>query len=122
MLCWSTVLLLFGSDLSLLFAFEQAGQIPSAHSSHSSIKTEGGPASSGSTGSSVDSRGSRGPTGDLRDMISMYLPGDASNPQAQAQARMAAMTGHYPSHPTSAGVHPESGHHVGNSTVPLTHM
>ena len=96
----------------------QAGQIQPAHTS---IKSEG-QASSGSTGSSVDSRG-RGPTGDLRDMISMYLPGDASNPQAQARMAAMAQAGHYPSHTAASSIHQDSSHPgLGSSTVPLTHM
>jgi len=78
------------------------------------IKSEHSP-QGGSTGSSQG--GSNGPQergrpcpGDLREMVSMYLPGDANNPQNVA--RMAAMQQQY----QSAGVTDS------NNTVPLSHM
>ncbi len=90
-------------------------------STQSGLKGENGTSSPGSTGAgpTTDSRGGMPPsrgTGDLRDMISMYLPGDANNPAAMAQARMQSMQGHYASS-VGSGLD-----HSGSNTVPLTHM
>lgn len=50
--------------------------------------------------------------GDLREMISMYLPGDANDPNSQAAAHHRLMQQHYQ----------QSSEATGNNTVPLTHM
>ena len=76
------------------------------------IKTEGGQSSGGHGPGNPAVRGRPCP-GDLREMISMYLPGDAG--EQGAQARLQQMQGQYAhaSSAESAGV---------NNTVPLTHM
>ena len=86
----------------------QAGQLPGQ-----AVKSENG---QGTTGSGE--RGRPCP-GDLREMISMYLPGDAN--AQRLQAMQAAQQGQYgvPPPTTSPDSHPTSG--VSN-TVPLTHM
>ena len=66
----------------------------------------------------VSNRTERGQpcAGDLREMISMYLPGDANN--HNAQSRMAAMQGQYAASHAASGVD-----HTGvSNTVPLSHM
>ncbi|XP_014672641.1 PREDICTED: transcription factor Sox-3-like [Priapulus caudatus] len=75
-----------------------------------SVKNEPGPiSSSAAAAAAMEARG-RGHVaqGDLREMISMYLPGDANDPNAQHRLQM---QGHYQS--LGQGT-------VG--TVPLTHM
>ena len=93
-------------------------QAPVSHQ-HPGIKHESGSPQPGqgsqglSTAAAVAaSRGQRCP-GDLREMISMYLPGDANDPNAQARLQMAAQ---YSQHTSS------SENTAGNATVPLTHM
>ncbi|XP_035692771.1 transcription factor Sox-3-like [Branchiostoma floridae] len=71
------------------------------------VKTEAGPAAPTGT-PPADGRGRNPCPGDLREMISMYLPGDANDPNAQS--RLHSMQGHYQN---SVGV---------NGTVPLSHM
>lgn len=67
----------------------------------------------------TDSRGQVCAQGDLRDMISMYLPGDPTN--AQVQSRMAAMQGQYG--PSSHSSHSASSvDHNASNTIPLSHM
>lgn len=92
----------------------------SGHSAQGAVATHQGQA--------VDSRGRPCP-GDLREMINMYLPGDANSQQAQAQARMMQAQGYsmaahgvHPAHSAhpSALSHSESVAH--QNTVPLTHM
>lgn len=91
----------------------QSTQMPP--STAGSVKSESGSISSGAAAAAaaaaMESRG-RGhmAQGDLREMISMYLPGDANDPNAQH--RLQQMQGHYQSL-TQSGI---------GSTVPLTHM
>jgi len=76
------------------------------------IKTEGGQPSSAHGPVNPAVRGRPCP-GDLREMISMYLPGDAG--EQGAQARLQQMQGQY--------AHSSSSEGAGvNNTVPLTHM
>ncbi|CAH1780745.1 unnamed protein product [Owenia fusiformis] len=78
------------------------------------IKSEGGQGGP----PRVDSRGRPCP-GDLRDMISMYLPGDANDPNAQQRALQ--MQGQYAMSHQGSHTPPVSGGPE-SSTVPLTHM
>lgn len=89
----------------------QAGQLPG----QAAIKSENGQ----SAGSGSGERGRPCP-GDLREMISMYLPGDATNAQ-RLQAMQAAQQGQYPGVSAAPDSHPSAGGPVSN-TVPLTHM
>lgn len=80
----------------------------------SSIKSEPGSvvstSSSAASALAASKRAAEYP-GDLRQMISMYLPGDASDPSAQS--RLQQMQGHYQA--ATDGM-------AGSSVPPLTHM
>ena len=84
------------------------GQIKSEHS------PQGGSTGSAQGGATAPQERGRPCPGDLREMISMYLPGDANNPQNAA--RMAAMQQQYQQSATG-GVTDST-----NNTVPLSHM
>lgn len=114
-------------------------QAPVSHQlQHPSIKQESGsPTPPGAAPQSgltsaqaaavAASRGQRCP-GDLREMISMYLPGDANDPNAQARLQMAAAQAHHQAqqahqvHPSAYPTH----HSPSESTSPvnasLSHM
>jgi len=87
------------------YSMQAASQVPTG------IKTESSQSSSGHGSTSPAVRGRPCP-GDLREMISMYLPGDANDPSAQARLQMQGQYAHAQSS-EGAGV---------NNTVPLTHM
>jgi len=97
------------------------GMAPYMQPAHPQVKTEPGQQQSGqphpatAATAAMVRQGGKYP-GDLREMISMYLPGDANDPNSQA-ARMAQMAqaGQYP---ISSSTEPTSV----NNTVPLTHM
>lgn len=67
----------------------------------------------------MDSRGSQGQQrGDIREMISMYLPGDPNNPQVQQQ-RLQAMQQAVQYQSSAAAAATEG---MVQNTLPLTHM
>jgi len=77
------------------------------------IKTESGQSTGSTHGPGNPAVRGRPCPGDLREMISMYLPGDAGDSAAQARLQMQGQYGAHTSSADSAGV---------NNTVPLTHM
>lgn len=94
-------------------------QPPSAHSQMpqgvgAGVKVEG-------QGQQPGAGRGRGCPGDLREMISMYLPGDANDPNiAQQRAQLQAqMQGQYASHQPAQEAPSQQGV---TQTVPLTHM
>ncbi|XP_013400813.1 transcription factor Sox-2 [Lingula anatina] len=82
------------------------------------VKAEGGAQPGGPAG-----RGQRCP-GDIRDMISMYLPGDSNDPNINAQRAAAMQMQGYPAVAHSSQSSSEQGVTGGQvqNTVPLTHM
>ena len=91
----------------------------SHHPQAGAIKTEG--QSQNHQGMPAGAGRGRGCPGDLREMISMYLPGDGNDPNIQAQRLQMAQQ--YPhAHPGVVPAHSSQDSNPVNNTVPLTHM
>lgn len=85
------------------------GPIKAEHSPSGQSSPGAMPTGAMSTAAAIASR--RGCTGDLRDMISMYLPGDGSGTDPSAVQTRLQMQSHYPG--------TES---INSGTMPLSHM
>ncbi|XP_074658127.1 transcription factor Sox-2-like [Tubulanus polymorphus] len=105
----------------------QAAALTGSTPSQVPIKSEpsqsGSPPNHSAAGPVVAGRqGGRCP-GDLREMISMYLPGDANDPNVQQRLQQHMAAQGYPTHHVTHSSSPghDASQHVSN-TVPLTHM